>query len=480
MKVLFVTPEVAPFSSTGGLGEVASSLPHVLAARGVNVSVLTPLYQSVRANAGPLARSLDPLKIRVGRAQLQGHVYKAWVEGVRYLFLDVPSLYDRPGIYGENGDLYEDNALRYAAFSKAAVTIAQQLDMGFDLIHGNDWHCGLIPLFKKGAKGLGGVGCVHTIHNLAYQGSSPLSEAAKLGITKTYLGEDALGYGDQVNLMKAGILYADQVTTVSPTYAEEIQTEEFGCGLHEALKARGADLQGILNGVDYSLWSPELDRQLEFHFDSENQNGKRRCKAALQAEMGLNIRPRAPLIGAVTRFVEQKGTDILVKGLKKLLEKDDAQAVILGSGDKKLEKAVQKLADAHPGRVAVHIGYDEGLSHRIFAGTDLYAMPSRFEPCGLGQLYAMRYGSVPIVRSTGGLADTVIDHDPETGVGTGFTFQKATGGAFAKAAVRAIEAFHHARQWRQVIATAMSTDFSWRKSADAYIDVYERVLEAKK
>lgn len=487
MRILFITPEVIPFSGTGGLGEVSAALPKALRKKGHHISVLSPFYRCVSEQTNQFSRPLTPLKIRLGSKQLTANLFtKTGHDGVRHLFVDIPRLFDREGIYGNGngGNGFEDNSERYASFSRAAVAIIQQYDMAFDVVHCHDWQSALVPLYRRTTKAKGAAqakqALVFTIHNMAFQGVTPLAEASKLGIPKSYHGETGLEFYGELNLMKSGILYSDIVTTVSPTYASEICTPEFGCGLDGLLSQRREQLRGILNGVDYSVWSPERDQLIEYEFDAQNQNGKRRCKAALQAELGLAVRPRVPLIGVVSRLAEQKGIDLLVPALEKLLETRELQAVILGSGDAELEQACRDLAARHPGKVAAEIGYDNRRAHQIFAGSDLFAMPSRFEPCGLSQLYAMRYGSIPVVRDTGGLHDTVENYNPETGAGTGFCFKDATIDGLVDAFSTALDEFGFARRWRRIVATAMAADYSWDRAADAYVDVYNSVLEGKR
>ncbi|MCA9565226.1 MAG: glycogen synthase, partial [Myxococcales bacterium] len=353
----------------------------------------------------------------------------------------------------------------------------------FDIIHAHDWTAALTGLFRKTTKDSDGVlssiGLVFTIHNLAHQGVVDEDTAVEIGVPKSHHKDDELGFHGNISLMKSGIKHADLITTVSPTYAQEIQTAEFGCGLEGLLAERSDSLHGILNGVDYSIWNPEHDAQLPFHYDAQNQNGKRRCKAALQAEFSLPVRPRVPLIGVVSRLAEQKGIDLLIEALEKLLPEREVQAVILGDGDKKLKKQIEALAKAHPDKIGVRTGYDRQLAHHIFGGADIFAMPSRFEPCGLSQLYAMRYGTIPVVRDTGGLHDTVQDWDPDAQAGTGFRFGDANADDLLEGLERALERYGKAREWRVLISTAMETDYSWKKAAREYESIYRKALENK-
>jgi starch synthase len=479
LNILFVAPEVSPYSKTGGLGDVTAALPKALRELGHRATVLSPLYPVVKSGSRPMSRRITPLDIRLGRGRYKAPLYELkGQDGVRQLFLDIPKLYDRPGIYGTDGEGYEDNPLRFAVLCRAAVALKPQLDIRFDVIHAHDWQGGMIPLYVKAAKEAEArVPTVFTIHNLAYQGLAPMALASQLGVTKKYLSADGIEFYGQINPMKAGILYADAITTVSPTYAREIQSEEFGAGLHGVLSERSKDIYGILNGADYSIWAPETDSLLPAPFDPMNQNGKRRCRVALMGRFGIRPRHRVPVIGVVSRLVEQKGIDLLVEGLKPLLAEELVQVAILGEGDPALEAACRSLADAFPSAVGVHIGYDEKLAHLVFGGSDMFAMPSRFEPCGLSQIYAMRYGAIPIARDTGGLKDTITSYDPEGQKGTGFLFSEATTDGLTAAFRDALEVYHQVRRWRGLIVNAMEADFSWKSAAQRYVDVFENVME---
>lgn len=484
LNIVFASSEVAPYSKTGGLGDVAASLPKALAERGHNLNVITPLYGHLDPEKMQLSRRLDPLVVpRQAKSQSKVEV-QLWEarlgRGAQIFFVDAPDYFDREGIYGYDDAVFDDNAERFAFFSRAVVEFARYHPLTPDVIHCNDWHTGLAPIYFHHyyADEFPDTTVTMTIHNLAYQGKFSTDEFDVTGLPKTYADDSELIDGDgELNYLKGGLTHADNITTVSPGYAEEIQTPEGGAGLHELLSDRADDLGGILNGADYNVWSPGVDRFIEVQYDVDSLNGKRQNKASLQHQMDLPIRPTLPLVGVVSRLTEQKGIDVLIPTVRNLLselrdERDGFQLVVLGEGAAKYRDALSQLADEFPQRVAFRNGYDERLAHRIQAGADILAVPSRYEPCGLTQIYAMRYGTVPVVHATGGLADTVSDlrDDPDTG--TGFVFQELTEKAFAGALERAASAYRNYRKWRPLMIRAMERDFSWHESARHYEDLY--------
>ncbi|MBN1946878.1 MAG: glycogen synthase GlgA [Bradymonadales bacterium] len=481
LDILFVTSEVSPYSTTGGLSEVMAALPRALRMLGHRVTVLSPFYRLTGERTGPLSRPVRDLHFRLGSRDwtatalgCTGH------DQVRHFFLDIPELYDRPGVYG-NGEGYPDNPLRYAVLSRAATALVCTYDIPVDIIHSHDWQGALAPYFLKSCADnrhlAGQIGTVLTIHNLAFQGSTSPDQAEALGLTNGDRLSRHFELGGSLNLMKGGILSADLVTTVSPTYASEICSPERGAGLHEVLLFRREALSGILNGVDYSIWSPEKDIHLPANYDLRNLNGKRRCKAALQARFNLERKPWIPLLGVVSRLAEQKGTDLLLEAVVDLLDDELIQLVLLGEGNEDLEAACHRLQQRYPRRVAVEIGYLAPLAHQIFAGADLFAMPSRFEPCGLSQMYAMRYGAIPVVRDTGGLHDTVKAFQRETLQGTGFVFNRGERTDLLQTLRQAVDLYlTDRRSWRALTENAMQADFSWNRAAKEYTRLY---LEAK-
>ena len=473
LGVLFATSEVAPFSKTGGLGDVAASLPRALASRGHRVSVLTPLYGHIDPHEHALARRLQTISVP-RKAKSQSPVEATIWEGrstggVRLFFLQCDEYFGRPGVYGYDGETFEDNARRYAFFARAVVEFARQSSVPVDVIHCNDWHTALAPVYAQQyyKSELADVGVVLTLHNAAYQGQFDGAQFADTGLPKSSLFTDAkLKHNDGVNFLKGGVVFSDVINAVSPTYAEELRTEGGGFGLDDLFRDRGDKLVGILNGADYAVWSPDRDHHIAVSYDVDGLNGKRRNKAELQHEFGLPVRPVLPLIGFVGRLTEQKGLDILVPTVRKLLkkiegERDGFQIVFLGDGDKKYQTSLNRLAKDFPDRVAIRVGYDEAAAHRIIAGSDILAVPSRYEPCGLTQIYAMKYGTIPVVHATGGLADTVRDADADADGGTGFLFDKYTKGAVEKALVRATTRYRSHRSWRPLMVQAMAANFSW-------------------
>jgi starch synthase len=485
LHILFVTSEVAPYSKTGGLGDVSASLPLALASLGHHVTILTPRYRHIDPEQLRLSRRLRALEVRNGgKGHTAAHIWEGALSGrVRLLFLDHAMFTERDGLYGYHGEDFDDNAARFAFFARAAVEIARNASMPYDVVHCQDWHTALAPLYARHLypKELDRVAFVITIHNLAFQGRFPEAAFAATGLPKRkFFQADELKVDGQINFLKAGIQHADRITTVSPTYVKEIQTPEHGFGLDGVLRARGERLTGILNGVDYDIWSPQRDREIPVRYDLENLNGKRRNKVALQHRFGLPARPTAPLLGFVGRLTEQKGLDILLPALRNVLKRSEheplgPQVVFLGDGHGKYERDLQKLAKDFPRHVGLHLGYDEATAHIIQAGSDMLLVPSRFEPCGLSQIYALRYGTLPLVHATGGLADTVVDADAGE-LGTGFVFSEFSQEALERTILRATERFKHMRQWRPLMVSAMRQDFSWNESARQYEEVFRAAM----
>ncbi len=454
-----VASEAAPFAKTGGLADVLGSLPPALARLGDEVAVILPFYRGISI---PPAGPILTLPVQVGPHSYSVAVHEVVRHKVRYLFADCPRLFDRPGIYGEGGADYPDNHIRFAVLCQAALGVARSIFRP-DVFHAHDWQAGLLPVYLRESLALDptffGVRCVLTIHNLGYQGNFPAAAIADLGLDRRLFHSEGLEFFGRLNFLKAGIVWADAVNAVSPTYAREIQTPEFGFGLDGLLRSRASKLTGILNGVDYEEWNPETDRNLPANYSARDLSGKRACKLALLDEMGLPAEADRPLIGIISRFAHQKGMD-LVAAIAPL---GDAALVVLGSGEAALENSFQSLALAYPDRIAVRIGYNEGLAHRIEGGSDMFLMPSRYEPCGLNQIYSLRYGTVPVVRATGGLEDTV---DEETG----FKFRDDLTGAVAAA----LKEFQDRETWTARMRRGMAQDFSWDASAVEYQMLYGR------
>lgn len=484
LNIIFASSEVAPFSKSGGLGDVAAALPRALAQRDHNVVVLTPLYGHLDPEEMRLSRRLRPLEVprkSKHQAKVEATMWEARLgHGVRIVFIEAEDYFGRDGLYGYDDQAFDDNADRFAFFSRAVVEFTRTFALPVDVLHCNDWHTALAPIYAKHYYDdeFRDTSIVMTIHNLAYQGQFDASEFEATGLPQKYADDSELyDEGGAVNYLKGGLLYADHLTTVSPGYADEIQTEEGGFGLHEILKERSEDLEGILNGADYSIWAPDVDRHISVKYDIDSLNGKRRNKAELQHQLGLPVRPTLPMLGVISRLTEQKGIDVLVPTIGDLLasledERDGFQLVVLGEGSARFRDELKELQERFPNRVVFRAGYDEAMAHRIQAGSDVLVVPSRFEPCGLTQIYAMRYGTVPVVHATGGLADTVSDlrDDPEHG--TGFVCKELTEDALAGAIERASSAYRNYRKWRPLMVRAMERDFSWHESARRYESLF--------
>ncbi len=484
LRVLQVSAEIFPLLKTGGLADVAGALPAALAAAGCAVRPLLPAFPALRAglaDAQPVGTFTlpwgEPLTVLAGTLPAVASGNDA---PLRAYLADAPALFDRPGDpYADSQRRpYADNHRRFAALAWAAAHLAAGLDSDWrpQLVHGHDWHAGLVgACLRLGPLDAARhIPCVHTIHNLAYQGLFESRLFAELGLPPQAMQVDGMEFFGQMSFMKAGIFYADRITTVSPTYAREIQTPEQGHGLDGLLRARRDHLSGILNGIDPAVWNPATDRELARAFSADKPAGKSRCKAALQAEMGLTQTADAPLFAVVSRLTEQKGLQLVLAALDTLLE-GGGQLVLLGSGDADLEQPFGRAALVHPGRVAVRLGYDEALAHRIFGGSDVTLVPSRFEPCGLTQMYGLLYGSLPLVRGVGGLADTVLDTDfasLEDGTATGFVFGPFTEGAYRHALRRALALWRRPRDWARVRGHAMRQRLDWSRAAQSYADLY--------
>ncbi|KRT76683.1 MAG: glycogen/starch synthase, starch synthase [Armatimonadetes bacterium CSP1-3] len=478
MKVLYCVSEAVPFVKTGGLADVAGALPAALAHLGHDVRLVLPRYRSISTEG---LAPLFPLRITLGDATVEGAVLEGRSPaGIPIYFIECPRLFDRGGLYGEGGRDYADNLARFAFFSQAVVAIAAQA-FPPDLIHCNDWHTGLVPAYlrlRERARQQGAWPALYTVHNIALQGSFPAEQFPLLGLPRDYLAPEGLEFWGQVNCMKAGLVYADLINTVSATYAREIQTAEFGAGLEGVLVARHRDLYGVLNGVDYTQWDPRVDAYLPARYDPEDLDGKRLCKRALQKEAGLEVLPYAPLLAMVSRLTDQKGCDLVAAVLPALVERG-VQFALLGTGDPRYHALFAHLARDHPRHVFIALRFDEALAHRIEAGADIFLMPSRFEPSGLNQLYSMRYGTVPVVRRTGGLADSVTEATPGTlrdGVATGFVFDAYSPLAFLATVDRALDAFRDPVVWRRMQLAGMRADFSWDRSAQRYAALYREAV----
>lgn len=482
LRVLFVASECAPYAKCGGLGDVVASLPKALHQLGVDARIAIPLYDSIPRAPHGLTEE-PPCMVNCGGGEVNGcGVWRGTADGgVPLWFIEHNRFFARGGIYDDHGVEFGDNAFRFGLLCMAAAQVCRDRNWLPDVVHGHDWPTAVLPVlldaWRKAGVPLGRAASVLTIHNQSFQGYSHSSALGYLGLGPEYYTAETLESWGKINLLKGGIVFADAVTTVSPTYAREILTEPGGHGLASYLQARGADFEGILNGADYEVWNPETDRRIPANYRAESTIGKGRCKQELQSQMGLEQDAAVPVFGMVTRLTTQKGTGLLREALPGLLADTRMQLVLLGSGEPSEEDFFRGLAAAHPGRVGVEIGYSDELAHRIQAGADFFLMPSLFEPCGLAQLYALRYGALPVVHATGGLEDTVEQYNEGEGTGTGFKFFEPGAPALRDTMAWAVSTWQdrpsHVTMMRE---QAMKVRFDWETSARRYVEIYRRVM----
>jgi starch synthase len=482
-NIVMIASEAVPFSKTGGLGDVAGALPGALARLGHRVVLVAPRYR--RTDGGMLVDRL-PLVI-AGRSFEAGYWEHELDAGATAILVECPELYDRPALYGVGNEDYPDNAVRFAFLVRAALELAARSPHPPDVVHAHDWQAGLAPAYLRtlyaGHPVLGRVASVFTIHNLAYQGLFPPAWLPALDLPWDLFNVEGLEYWGKVSFLKAGINFSESITTVSPRYAKEIQSPEYGFGFDGILQRRAMQVSGILNGIDTAQWDPAHDRFLPAPFDAGNLKPKQLARRALLEACGVPVTPAIlarPVVAMVSRMVDQKGFDLLSElGASRLLALD-ATYVVLGSGEARYEQMWRQLAAEHPDRVAARIGFDEGLAHLIEGGADIFLMPSRFEPCGLNQMYSLRYGTVPVVRAVGGLDDTIEQWSPRTRKGNGFKFREDTAEALARTLGRAIAAFGDPKSWRAIQLDGMRRDHSWDASAREYVKVYEKAIRARR
>lgn len=487
MRIVVASSEVVPFSKTGGLADVAAALPKALSQLGHEVTVITPFYPQEFARRAPPDVTIEStdrqVEIPIADRRVTGRILHSRLPGshAQVFLIDQPDYYDRPGLYQERDRDYRDNAERFIFFSRAVLEVARQWQLQPDILHANDWQTGLVPALLRIEASqwpeFAHTASVYTIHNLAFQGQFWHWDMLLTGLDWKYFNWRQMEFFGNLNLMKTGVVFADVITTVSPTYAREIQTPEYGCGLNGVLASRRDDLFGILNGVDMEVWNPATDPYIAERYRSNTvAQGKPVCKAYLQQRLGLPVRLDVPLYALISRLTSQKGVD-LICGCAEEFIRLDVQAVFLGSGEPEYEQQLRHLSQMAPQKVSVTIGYDEVLSHQIEAGADVFLMPSRYEPCGLNQMYSLIYGTVPIVRAVGGLADSVVDVTETTlsnGTANGFSFYEYSSGALFRQICRAYGLYHDQQTWRRLMQTGMERDWSWNRSAQEYLHVYQR------
>ncbi|GAB4368785.1 MAG: glycogen synthase GlgA [Calditrichia bacterium] len=488
LKICYVASEVVPFAKTGGLADVAGALPVAVKELDQDIRVMMPKYKSINERKFVLREviRLKEVPVEMGGQLLMATGKTAFLPDskVHVYFLYTPNYFDQKDLYvdSETGKDFEDNAERFASFSKAVLETLKLLYWQPDIIHCNDWQTALIPFYlktlHKDDEFFRNTRTVLTIHNLAYQGNFPLEKAQKVDIPPEYIapGKELEFYG-KLNFLKGGILFADVINTVSKKYAEEIVSDpEYSCGFDKILETRKADLHGILNGADYTNWNPETDNLITANYSKNELEKKVLNKKQLCKVNRLEFSEETPLIGMISRLADQKGFDLIAQAAEELLSLD-LQLVILGTGDPRYHKLLEQLAKKFPKKLAINLRFDNKLAHLIEAGADMFLMPSKYEPCGLNQIYSLKYGTVPIVRETGGLADTVQNFDPKTGKGNGFTFKEYKVEAMIDAIKRALEVFQDKKTWRHLQETGMDADFSWQRSALEYIELYKKALQ---
>lgn len=481
MKILIASSEVVPFSKTGGLADVAGALPYALKeARDCDVRVISPFYKMTKDKNFPVKKVAEINKPAILGGVEPFTLLEADVKGVKFYFIQHDGYFYRDALYGTSQGDYEDNAKRFSFFSKAIL--AAMVNIGFypDVMHLNDWQTALIPLYKniyfEEGHPLSKSRVLFTIHNLGYQGLFGPEVIHEIGIPEEFFTMYALEFYGKLNFMKSGILYSDAVSTVSKRYAQEILTAEYGSGLDGLLKTRETDLYGILNGADYEHWSPEKDALIPVNYSIGTIEKKAECKAALLKQMKMTLPLSSPVLGYVGRLVEQKGIDLMYDILDNVL-KMGAGFILLGAGDVKYERMFQDIAKKQQGKVGIMLGFDNKLAHMIEAGVDIFLMPSRYEPCGLNQMYSLKYGTIPIVRATGGLDDTIIDYASDSCNGNGFKFTNAKADAFLESVKNALRLFKNNKKWRELEIRGMEADFSWKRSAGEYLSLYRKLIK---
>ena len=483
LKTLIATSEMVPFAKTGGLADVCGALPVELTRLGVTCSIIMPAYRAAIESGQPNKQLNIEFEVPIGCKNVPARLLHSKLPGssVDVYLIEQDDYFDRPQLYREQGKDYKDNCERFVFFCRAVMESIRLLELNVDVIHCNDWQTGLIPAFLKieysGRPVYDQIATLMTIHNMAYQGQFWHWDMLLTGLDWKYFNWHQMEFWGKLNLLKTGLCFADAINTVSPRYAVEIQTEPLGCGLDGIIARRSHVVRGILNGVDYLTWNPTTDPHISANYGPDNwQVGKARCKKDLGAEFGLAVADNIPLVGMVGRLADQKGLDLVAEIIPKWLQEGKAHWIVLGSGEAKYQDLFKKLAAEHPRKLASRIEFSEPLAHRIEAGADMFLMPSRYEPCGLNQMYSLKYGTVPIVRAVGGLADTIVDaNDWTMGAGTanGFSFEPYESVDLDQTLSRAIEMFRKKEAWSSLVSTGIRQDWTWSRSARSYLDFYQ-------
>ncbi|MBN2468510.1 MAG: glycogen synthase GlgA [Deltaproteobacteria bacterium] len=483
LKVLFVTSEAEPFAKTGGLADVSGSLPKALRNEGCDVRILLPFYRTVREQGLNYELLGEDVEVTLGDRRITGDIrgLLVWENDFPVYFVQKDEFYDREFLYGIPKGDYFDNAERFIFLSKMVLPLCEKVGFAPDIIHCHDWQTGLIPVYVKtvfrNSAFFSETATVLSIHNIAYQGIFDKGLFAQTGLAPALFSPSALEYWGGINFLKAGLVFADIITTVSKKYSQEIQTPDYGYGLDGVVRDRSRDLYGVLNGADYEEWNPATDNVIASRYTSDDLSGKVKCKQdVLRAfKLSRKMNMELPLVGIISRLVDQKGFDLVVEVMDELM-KLNCSLVLLGIGDRRYNELFATVAKKYPKRIGLKLGYDRVLAHKIEAGCDMFLMPSRYEPCGLNQIYSLKYGTIPIVRATGGLDDTVQDFDLLSGEGNGFKFNAYTGTELLAAIKKAIKTYNEKERWRQLMKNAMAADFSWERSAKRYVELYHRAI----
>ena len=483
LKVLIAASEVVPFAKTGGLADVTGALPKELKKLGHDVRVILPFYKEAKNKKLDIKDTGEILLIEISDKIVQAKIFTATIDNnVTVYLIDNKDYYDRDELYRtEEGD-YPDNAERFIFFSKAVLELAKSFNFKPDIIHCNDWQTGLVPVLLKIKENENtffiNTSVVFTVHNLAYQGLFWHLDMPLTNLPWDVFTPEGIEFYGKINLMKAGMVYADLINTVSKKYSKEIQTPEFGFGLEGVLSSRATDLYGIINGADYDEWSPENDKFIKKKYSASDLSGKEACRADLLSKFKLKDKKGVPIIGLISRLVDQKGFDLIADKIEDIM-KLDLFLIILGTGDEKYHKLFTQIKEKYPDKVGLKLGFDNSLAHQIEAGSDIFLMPSKYEPCGLNQLYSLKYGTIPIVRATGGLDDTIKNFKPNTGKGNGFKFTAYTSKALLLKLKEAVKVYKSSKDWKKLVANAMADDYSWMQSAKEYVKLYNKALEKK-
>ena len=488
MNILLATSEAVPFAKTGGLADVCGALPVELARLGHQAAVILPAYRQTRYCGQPIEPLGIDFIVPIGSKMVTGHLLRSTMPGgtVPVYLVQQDQYYDRDELYSVDGKDYIDNCERFVFFSRAILEAIRLLELKVDVLHVNDWQTGMIPAYLKieyqSVPRYGAIASLLTVHNISYQGQFWHWDMLLTGLDWKYFNWHQMEFHGNLNLLKSGMAFADSINTVSPRYAQEIQSSPLGCGLEGVLQYRHDVLSGILNGIDPNEWNPATDPHLAANYTVETVGqGKPICKAALQKELGLPREPAAPLVGIVGRLIDQKGFDLVAEVMQRWVQTSDVQWAILGTGQPKYHKLLETLAERFPQKVSLRLTFSNPLAHRIEAGADIFLMPSRFEPCGLNQLYSLKYGTVPLVRATGGLADTIVGFDPQSAnvAANGFVFQEYSSLALTDTLRQACETYRQPEVWKKLMAVGMGQDWSWARSARQYVELYQRTMERR-